>query len=210
MTEKYTTPTDLTLSGQLVILRPSNELDYPSLQKIFSDPKTMNSLKFMSFSEQGGWTYELIRNRLEERKEEQKAQKTIQFTIHDISTDTVLGTCSLTHIDSTHNNAVFGMILHYPYWGTGIAAESHLLTLGYAFDTLKFHRIEFGTLVTNQRMRGFFDKVGIKLESIKKDYFYENSQYVDEAIYVILENYWPDVKNKLQEQINLQSKTFIK
>jgi len=48
----------------------------------------------------------------------------------------------------------------------GIATEAHLIGLSYGFEVLKLASILFGTDGKNSRMRGFFEKMGIKLVSV--------------------------------------------
>lgn len=63
MDERQQIPIDLTLRGTLIVLKPSTEKDYPAMQKILSDPKTMEHLKYMTHLDNGGWTMEQIAER---------------------------------------------------------------------------------------------------------------------------------------------------
>lgn len=81
-----------------------------------------------------------------------------------------------------------------------MAAECHFLVLEYAFEKLGLHRVEFGTFTENVRMRSFFEKVGIQLESIKKEYFFEDGQFKDDAVYVVFEQDWSTVKDNLRNR----------
>ena len=205
MSEERIIPIDLTLEGQLVVLRPSKESDYPEMQKILSDEKTMQNLRFMSYIDQGGWTFEQMARRHEEFRAAQEKQMGIDFVIHDRATDKVIGCCGFKDLRLLHRCSEFGIIVHNPYWGKGITAESFLLSLEYAFEKLNLHRVEFGTFVTNSRMKGFFEKVGIPLEGIKKESFIEGENFIDGEIYALFEDKWPSVKKCLEEKINKHS-----
>lgn len=195
-------PTDLTLRGQLIDLKPSCEADYPIMQTILSDPLTMRELQYMAHLDSGGWTSEQIRERYVTRRQSQIDQRGIDFLVHHQSSGQICGGCGFNTVDFTHKNATFGLIIHHPFWGTGISAECHFLCLGYSFEKLGLHRIEMATFVTNIRMRKFFERVGIQQEGTRKDAMFSGEQFVDEAVYAVFENEWPIVKERLVAKFN--------
>lgn len=204
MDKEIKIPIDLTLNGSLVVLRPPMETDYPALQVILGDPMTMRYLQFLVQCDQGGMTIEKISNRYAKFILEQKDQTRANFIIRSRKNNDIVGSCSLKNIDLDHRNAEFGIIVHHAYWGKGIAAESHLLTLEYGFEKLGLHRIEFITLAINKQMRGFFDRAGISFEGTKKDLFIENGKFVDGTTHVVLEKDWKSVKDSLKNRISAQ------
>lgn len=189
-------PIDLELHGKLIDLRPTKEVDYPALQKILSDPKTMEQLKYMAHLEDGGWTSDQVRERYEKWAEGQRKQTDINFTIHIKKSDEVGGNCGFKHIDLLHKKAEYGIILHHPFWSTGVSLECALLCLDYAFSNLKLHRVTFETFTTNKRAQAWLEKFGAKLESIQKEAFFENGRFQDNAVYVLFEKDWPMVKER--------------
>lgn len=54
-------------------------------------------------------------------------------------------------------------------------------------------------------MRNFFDKAGIAFECYKRECFYDNGLFIDEAIYALFEHQWPSVKMNLQRQMAEQA-----
>lgn len=192
---------NLTLDGQLVELSPPAEADYPSIRKILSDPVTMRHMLFMANLDQGGWTIEQITKQYEDIRAAQAEGLRASFIIHDKKSGAIAGSCSLKNIDSVHKNAEFGIIVHHPYWGRGMAAECHLLVLEYGFEKLGLHRIEFLTLETNTQMRRFFEKVGINLECIKRDLFFERGSFIGGAIYATFEDDWDVVKSNIRVRL---------
>ena len=87
------------------------------------------------------------------------------------------------------------------WWGGPASVESHLLGLGYGFETLGLHRIEFLTGSENVRMRGFFDKLGVGLESIMKDRIHFEGCYRDQVFYAAFEDQWPALKERLEQKL---------
>ncbi|MBI4124697.1 MAG: hypothetical protein HY466_02040 [Deltaproteobacteria bacterium] len=73
---------NLELHGKWVDLKPPREEDYPALQKILSDSKTMAGLKYMAHLEKGGWTLEQVRERCEQQKEGQNKGTDLHFIVH--------------------------------------------------------------------------------------------------------------------------------
>ncbi len=197
-------PMDLELYGNLVDLKSSAEKYYPDLQKILSNPKTMNHLKYMAHLNEGGWTIDQVQEREKKWKEGQRKGTDLHFLVHLKESGAVAGTCGFKHIDLMHKTAEFGLIVHYPFWGKGAAAECHLLALEYGFSKLDLHKIRFETFVTNVRMRRFYENIGIQLESIAKEALFEDGHFVDNAVYVLFDRDWPCIKEKLQEKFRGQ------
>lgn len=198
------TPLDLVLHGQLVDLRPTVEGDYPALQEILSDPKTMAHLQFMAHLDAGGWTVEQVRARYEEFGEGQRHGTHLNFSVVYKPTGQIAGSCGLKQINAAHKNAEFGLIIHHPFWGTGVAVECHLLCLEHAFSVLGLHRIYFCTHTTNARMRAFFEQIGIPFEHIERESMCEEGRFIDTAVYALLAHDWPPVKNALQARVTRQ------
>lgn len=192
------------LHGKIIDLKPSKEDDYPAVQKILSDSKTMEHLKYMAHLNEGGWSIGQVREREQKWQEGQSRGTDLHFLAHIKSSGHLAGTCGFKHIDFTHKNAEFGLIIHHPFWGKGVATECHLLALEYAFSKLGLHRIRFETFVTNVRMRSFYENVGISLESIAKEAFFEGGQFIDNAVYVFFNRDWPGVKQRLQAKLARQ------
>lgn len=151
---------DLTLRGKNFTLRPIHSNDYPSLQKILSDPKTMQELKFMSHAEQGGWTLGEIRRRYEMFKAKQRQQEGFSFVI-ELKNGEIAGHCGLKNLSLVQKTAEFGIILHHPYWGQGLGRDCLGLCLEYAFEKLGLEQIEFSTLLSNRRAQNGLTKIGM-------------------------------------------------
>lgn len=194
-------PMDLELQGEMIHLKASTEKDYSKLKVILSDHKTMNQLKYMAFLNEGGWTIDQVREREEMWKEGQRKGKSLSFLVNVKPSGQIAGTCGFKHIDFIHKNAEFGLVIHHPFWGQGVAAECHLLALEYAIVKLELHRIRFETFVTNVRMRQFYENIGIQLESIAKEGLLADGQFIDNAVYVLLDREWPMVKQKLKKKL---------
>ncbi|OGQ45859.1 MAG: hypothetical protein A3I05_08235 [Deltaproteobacteria bacterium RIFCSPLOWO2_02_FULL_44_10] len=143
----------------------------------------MEELQYMAHLQEGGWTLDQVRARYEDRRDAQRRQTALDFSISNKLTGEIVGDCGFKNVNLIHKNAEFGLIIHHPFWGKGVCAECHLLCFDYAFSVLMLHRIMMKTFVTNVRMRGFFEKIGIKQEGIKKECFFHNGKFFDDAVY---------------------------
>lgn len=164
----------------------------------------------MSHCEDGGWTLNQVRERYEKWTEGQQKQTHLNFTIHLKASGEIGGSCGFKHIDLPHKKAEYGIILHHPYWNTGASLECVLLCLDYAFAKLQLHRITFETFTTNKRVESLVKKLGIHLECIQKESFFEDGRFQDNAVYVMFESEWLDVKQKLQEKLGRHAGGIIK
>ena len=191
-------PLDLELKGNLIDLKPTKEEYYPQLQKILSDAMTMDELKFMAHLEEGGWTLEQIRERHIQWAEQQKKQTLVNFTIHIKASASIGGSCGLKNIDLTNKKAEYGIILHHPFWNTGISLECSLLCLNYGFGHLNLHRITFETSPTNVKAQSLLKKLGAHLECIQKESIFEERKFKNNMVYVIFEQEWTKAKEQLQ------------
>lgn len=199
---------DLRLQGSLVLLRPSTEADYPVFARILSDPEVMQSLPQLSMGP-AGWTVQQVAEREGAFARLRKLQKSLQFAVVDVRSQAVLGTCGFHVLSLASRSALFGMILDRPAWGKGVAAESQLLTFGYAFETLGIHRIEMETDERNLRARGFLERAGVGQEFVRKESVLENGAFHDSVGYACFDRDWPALKAAFIEirdrQARLQS-----
>ncbi len=90
-----------------------------------------------------------------------------------------------------------------PYWGTAINFECKLLLMTYAFETLKTVRVQLRTDENNIRSRTAIQKTGGKFEGIlRKDRPRDNGTYRNTASFSILDNEWPETREKIIAQMN--------
>jgi len=81
--------------------------------------------------------------------------------------------------------ASIGISVHPDHWGNGIATQ--LIRAAVEMAKQKgFRRLEIETLSENRGMRHVAEKLGFKLESIRKDRIRKEGSYHDEAAYFLL------------------------
>jgi len=157
--------------------------------KLYSDLPSMEFLAFRFFS------FEEAEARLKNKE----ANGGTTFLVKLRSTQEPVGICGLNFHDKQHRKAEFGIIIHSNYWRRGFATELHLACFSYYYEKLNIHRIEMNTDVRNYRMRGFCSRIGMRCESILKDVFILNEEYISDACYVLFSDEWPQSKQILQK-----------
>jgi RimJ/RimL family protein N-acetyltransferase len=114
----------------------------------------------------------------------------------------VLGTSTLGDFDEMREHAHIGWTGFDPrVWGTQVNAEAKLLMLGLAFDS-GFGRVKIQTDILNERSRAAILRLGAKFEGIlRRDILRADGTWRDSAVYSVLIDEWPDVREGLQRRL---------
>lgn len=111
------------------------------------------------------------------------------------------------HAGIWHENQLAGgLVCHYinresykseiGYWlgekftGKGLATRASACVIDMLFTEEKMHRIEIQSAVDNVRSRAIADRLGFKLEGIKRDSEWLTNRFADHALYSILAHEW--------------------
>jgi RimJ/RimL family protein N-acetyltransferase len=89
---------------------------------------------------------------------------------------------------------------------TGINAESKLLLMTYAFETLNVGRVDFRTDARNQRSRAALERIGARFEGVLRNWGPswvpgEEGRLRDSAVFSVTDGEWPGVKSALARRI---------
>jgi len=104
--------------------------------------------------------------------------------------ETAIGIFQLRQSGADFRTAEWGFAIGSAFWGTGVFQEGASLLLDFAFETVGVRRLEARAAVTNGRGNGALRKVGAVREAILRKSFLRNGEWVDQALYAILENEW--------------------
>ena len=104
--------------------------------------------------------------------------------------DTAIGIFQIRELEPGFGTAEWGFAIGSPFWGTGVFQEGAELVLGFAFDTLGVHRLEARCAVKNGRGNGALHKIGAVQEGVLRKAFLKNGEYLDQALYAIVEDDW--------------------
>lgn len=82
-----------------------------------------------------------------------------------------------------------------PFWGSGMVTDGAKMTLDFAFDVIGVHRMEARAAVANGRGNGALRKIGAMQEGILRKSFLRNGEYLDQALWTILDEDWRRAKS---------------
>jgi ribosomal-protein-alanine N-acetyltransferase len=112
------------------------------------------------------------------------------FAVTIDSTDTAIGIFQLRQLEPGFGTAEWGFAIGSSYWGTGIFLEGAELLVKFAFDTVGVHRLEARAAVQNGRGNSALRKIGAVQEGLLRKSFLKNGEYLDQALWTILEEEW--------------------
>ncbi|MBV9086219.1 MAG: GNAT family N-acetyltransferase [Acidobacteriaceae bacterium] len=87
------------------------------------------------------------------------------------------------HPAPEHHRGELGYWLGIPFWGRGYATEAARAVVGYAFETLKLHRIYAGHFSGNEASGRVLEKIGMKFEGRQIQHVFRLGEYRDLVLY---------------------------
>ena len=114
-----------------------------------------------------------------------------------------VGMTRYLNIEEPHKRVEIGSTWYTPSaWGGTVNPECKLLLMHHAFETLKFHRVEYKTDVRNQRSRAAILKLGAKQEGILRKHMIMPGGRVRDSVYFsVIDEEWPAVKADLERRL---------
>jgi RimJ/RimL family protein N-acetyltransferase len=172
------------LSGYQVRLRELRASDAPSLFALLT---TEEVARFISpppttvdgFERFIAWT------------QRQRAAGTYAcFAVTLAGQDTAIGIFQVRETEPGFGTAEWGFALGSAFWGLGLFQEGAELVLRFVFETLGVHRLEARAALRNGRGNGALRKIGAVQEGVLRKSFLRNGEYLDQALYAIVEEDW--------------------
>ncbi|MDN3666899.1 GNAT family N-acetyltransferase [Algibacter miyuki] len=120
----------------------------------------------------------------------------IPFLVFDKQTNTYAGTTRFAYINKHDKVLHIGWTwIGHEFQGTGLNMHMKFLMLQYAFETLKFDKVEFRADERNIASRKAIEKIGGTLEGIlRKDMLMLDGFKRSSCCYGILKEEWPNIK----------------
>ncbi len=181
---------NIILENNFALLRPLSLEDEEGFSQIAfdSDIWKYNVARIMNSTE----LKEFINTSLEDRKRNLR----YQFTIIQKASGEIAGSTSYSNISVKDKRVEIGWTwLGKKFMGTGLNKECKFLLLQYAFEHLKFERVEFKTDVLNKASRRALQKIGAKEEGILRSHtLMHDGRRRDTIYYSILASEWSGIK----------------
>jgi len=167
----------MNIQGKKVLLRAIEETDLDTLNTWSNDPDIWYML--------GGWHFPFSKQDTE-RWFESLTTNDQRNQIFAIELDSVgiIGTANLVNIDWKNKNAFHGMMLgKHDLRGTGVALDTVMTIMKYAFEELGLNRLDGDMISYNQRSIDFYTKkCGWEIEGIKKEWYFRKGEFHDKVV----------------------------
>jgi RimJ/RimL family protein N-acetyltransferase len=172
------------LAGSKVTLRELRLSDAPALLTMLS---TEEVARFISpppttvagFERFIAWTHR-----------EREAGNYACFAVVPHGMDAAIGIFQVRQLEPGFGTAEWGFAIGSPFWGTGVFMDGARMVIDFAFDVIKTHRLEARAAILNGRGNGALRKIGAVQEGILRKSFLRNGEYLDQALWTILDEDW--------------------
>ncbi|EHQ59654.1 ribosomal-protein-alanine acetyltransferase [Paenibacillus dendritiformis C454] len=109
--------------------------------------------------------------------------KAIRFSIIEIESNEIIGSCGYNSIDFENAKAEIGYDIARAFWGRGYASEAICSLLDYAFSSLKLNRIEAKVEPANVNSVKVLQKLNFTFEGTLRQYEKVNGKLNDLNMY---------------------------
>ena len=188
-TEKTTTTSDWkqalpVLTGSMVTLRELRISDAMSLLAMLSTEEVARFISPPPTTVEGferfiAWTHR-----------ERAAGNYACFAVVPHGMDTAIGIFQVRQLEPGFGTAEWGFAVGSAFWGTGVFMDGARMVIDFAFDTIHTHRLEARAAILNGRGNGALRKIGAMQEGILRKSFLRNGEYLDQALWTILDEDW--------------------
>lgn len=186
------------LEGRTIKLVPLEEKHFEELANLGAGDETI-----WRYSPTGvnGYDKENALSFLKKSEAKMKEGEWYPFVVISKADGRITGFTQFHNIDGVHRHLEIGATwLHPQYWSKGINTEAKYLLLTYCFETLNTIRVQLKASHDNIRSRKAIEKIGAKFEGIlRKDKILEDGTIRNAAYYSIIDDEWPEVKQKLEK-----------
>ena len=131
------------------------------------------------------------------------ADRRFPFAVLDAEDRSVLGSTSYWDFDAHNAHVEIGSTwLSRAAWGKGRNAETKLMMMSHAFETLGLERVAFRTDIRNERSQRAIERLGAVKEGVHRhEMRRRDGSWRDSVHYSILGAEWPTAKARLCERI---------
>lgn len=187
----------ITLTGRLVRLEPLSPDHHDGLVEATQDGQMWDRWYTSAPTAEG------VGPMIDLRLGLQRAGTMLPFVAVRQSDDAVLGMTSFYDIAGDVPRVSVGYTWNrQSAHGTGTNAESKLLLMTHAFETLGCAAVRYETSWSNQQSRAAIERLGARLDGVlRADRLESNGALRDTVVYSILAHEWPSVRAGLQHRL---------
>jgi [ribosomal protein S5]-alanine N-acetyltransferase len=185
------------LTGSMVTLRELEMRDAPSLLALVT---TTEVARFIS---PPPTTVEGFERFIAWARRERQQGTYVCFAVVPHGMKTAVGLFQLRQLEPGFRNAEWGFALGSAFWGTGMFADGARLAIDFAFEVVGSARLEARSAVENGRGNGALRKLGAVQEAVLRKSFKWEGQYVDQALWSIVQSDWRQAKSVRGSRVNV-------
>ena len=174
-----------TIAGGRVVLRALESSDVPDLFAIFSDSDVMrywDGALMTSITDAEAYLRQIDENFLR--------RQLFQWGIAHQATGSIVGTCTLLHVNLVHRRGEIGFALGRPHWGQGLARDAVAALMAFAFEHLDLHRLEADVDPHNARSLQLLEGLGFQREGYLRERYHLNGGLQDTVLLGLLRPEW--------------------
>lgn len=185
---------DFDLKDDRVYLRPLVPEDSENLW-----PIAQQGEELVMYSPIHVHTKEHLKSYVEKTLSERDKGWRFAFSIYDRQANKYAGSTSFGDVSNNNKSLEIGWTwIGKEYQRTGLNRHCKYLMMRYAFDSLRFHRIQFRIDERNAQSRTAVEAIGGKLEGThRSDVLMMDGQYRNTCYYSILDSEWPAIKESV-------------
>jgi RimJ/RimL family protein N-acetyltransferase len=116
------------------------------------------------------------------------------FSVFVDGFDTPIGLFQLRQLEPAFRTAEWGFAIGSAFWGTGVFRTGAELMMHLAFEVIGVHRLEARACVQNRRGNAALRKIGAIPEGVLRRSFLQNGEYMDQALWTVLDDDWRQAK----------------
>jgi [ribosomal protein S5]-alanine N-acetyltransferase len=177
----------LTIETERLILRPQESGDYESWYAGFAGRLPQQSKYDEGQISFDGYDADWFANLCKRHQEQALSDYAYIFGVFSKQTNQHLGNIDISTIQREEKQwANLGYSIHNQYWRQGFGKEAVKAAVIAGFENLGYHRIEAAINLDNHLSIALAESVGLKKECVRRGFYYENEQWVDHLIYVVL------------------------
>ncbi|MGK2861592.1 MAG: GNAT family N-acetyltransferase [Chitinophagaceae bacterium] len=191
-------PKETSLETNRVLLRPIDESDYDHFLNLAGQDEDMWKYFSLNLSDA-----DQLKKWMDMAFSDKNAETRRPFTIIDKTTGSIAGSSSMGNISYYDLRLEIGWSwLGKEYRSTGVNKNAKFAMMRYAFEELKFERVEFKTDVLNERARKGLKNVGGIEEGVLRSHMTMwNNRRRSSIYYSVLINEWPLLKQTIFKEI---------
>lgn len=110
------------------------------------------------------------------------------FAIETLEDARFIGTCSLEVVSAESRRAELGIAIgDKGFWDRGYGTDTVRTLCRFGFEEMNLHRIELEAFEENARARHVYERLGFRVEGVRRDGWYQAGHYQDMIVMGLLE-----------------------